>query len=279
MIQGLDFHMPAFQSLAWVSDNAGAFWQARFERLNHALIDQAALAVAERDVATRHLRVPGRLALSLPDLARRHGVEIEIGLVGDLEGNGPLFHDVCLWKEGPRPERRRSKCFGCARLEDGCNEMPWVLLHARASELAEDACLELPSGQAFPAFFNRLLVDPVNQASSCVSCLTVLSELAQVVRDLQASGHQECAAWLQELSHWPVEWSAAHGIAELRTPVFKLAYNTWATSQAYWIQVKGEAVPEFAARGLVFPYLSTDRRKVTQSRGFKVGLAHGKSIA
>jgi hypothetical protein len=78
--------------------------------------------------------------------------------------------------------------------------------------------------------------------------------------------------WLTEILTWPVEWSALHGIAEIKTPVLKVSTNTDATALKYVVQRKGASYPVEGAHGLKFPYQTPQRLPLTDSRGFKQGL-------
>jgi hypothetical protein len=60
-----------------------------------------------------------------------------------------------------------------------------------------------------------------------------------------------------ELLDWPVEWSALHGIAEIRTPVVKIATRTDPTPERYVVRWMGKSFPADGARGLMFPYSQT----------------------
>lgn len=84
-------------------------------------------------------------------------------------------------------------------------------------------------------------------------------------------------AW--QMLSWPMEWSALHGIAEIRTPVFKIAVDTDATGRRYTVQLAGNAYPEDAQRGLRFPYVndggaaSATKRPQHSLNGFKTAAA------
>ena len=61
--------------------------------------------------------------------------------------------------------------------------------------------------------------------------------------------------WLTEILSWPVQWSALHGIAETRTPVFKISSDTDATADKLTLTYLGTAEVARPRRGLGFPYL------------------------
>jgi hypothetical protein len=60
--------------------------------------------------------------------------------------------------------------------------------------------------------------------------------------------------WLGELLQWPMEWSALHGIAEIKTPVLKCSASTDATAMLYWVLVEGSVFPEAGAYGIGHVY-------------------------
>jgi SAM-dependent methyltransferase len=78
--------------------------------------------------------------------------------------------------------------------------------------------------------------------------------------------------WLLDMLSWPVEWSALHGIAEVRTPILKISTATDATAERLEVRRQGEGYPEEGARGLHFPYRPPDRLRVLSSVGFRRGL-------
>jgi hypothetical protein len=84
--------------------------------------------------------------------------------------------------------------------------------------------------------------------------------------------------WLREILRWPVEWSALHGIAEIKTPVLKISTNTDATARKYVVQRPGDSFPSEGVSGLNFPFQLPERLHVTESRGFKQGLLNPLAI-
>jgi 2-polyprenyl-3-methyl-5-hydroxy-6-metoxy-1,4-benzoquinol methylase len=57
-----------------------------------------------------------------------------------------------------------------------------------------------------------------------------------------------------DMLNWPVEWSALHGIAEIRTPVCTIATRTDYTPAKRVVQRAGSAYPDEGSQGLRFPY-------------------------
>jgi hypothetical protein len=55
------------------------------------------------------------------------------------------------------------------------------------------------------------------------------------------NGYGEEVSWITEILSWPAEWSALHGIAEVKWPIVKLSTRTDATSHkrvVKWVSPK-----------------------------------------
>jgi SAM-dependent methyltransferase len=96
--------------------------------------------------------------------------------------------------------------------------------------------------------------------------------LVQVGRQ---AGYDEEMDWLLEILSWPVEWSALHGIAEIKTPVLKVSTRTDATAKKYTVRRPATTYPVEGALGIRFPYrLRSARSLVTMPPGSRRGLDH-----
>jgi len=60
--------------------------------------------------------------------------------------------------------------------------------------------------------------------------------------------------WLEEILSWPVEWTALHGIAEIRTPIHRTSVATDATAEKLTVNYHGNGYPAEGAQGLKFPH-------------------------
>jgi hypothetical protein len=82
--------------------------------------------------------------------------------------------------------------------------------------------------------------------------------------------------WLPEILSWPVECSALHRIAEIKTPVLKASPRTDATPCKYTVRRQGDSYPLEGIRGLNFPYRLPLQRILNGSRELQRGLDHKK---
>ena len=80
------------------------------------------------------------------------------------------------------------------------------------------------------------------------------------MEDAVGHGYAAEVGWLRECFSWSVLWSELHGIAEVKTPVFKICFETGSTAPKVLIRRRGIARAEGSAAGLSFPYAAPARR-------------------
>jgi hypothetical protein len=86
-------------------------------------------------------------------------------------------------------------------------------------------------------------------------------------------GAGEELAWQDEIFAWPVEWSALHGIAEIKTPILKVSASTDATAGKYVVRWHGSRYPKEGANGLGFPFAHRRKRPlIATSAAYRRGL-------
>lgn len=87
-----------------------------------------------------------------------------------------------------------------------------------------------------------------------------------------ANGLETEMQWLEEMLDWPVQWSALHGIAEIRTPILKISTRTDATGDLIEVNRQGYSYPPEGASGVKFPYVNKAKTVITKTNAFKRGI-------
>ena len=100
----------------------------------------------------------------------------------------------------------------------------------------------------------------------CEATKKMGEEWAEFGRSL---GYEAEMDTLAEMSSWPVEWSALHGMAEIKTPVLRVMATTDATGDKYVVRVKGERYPDEGATGLSFPWERQTGNVQSRGRAFR----------
>lgn len=285
MIERLDFRLPRFCRLLWVSVEAREHWQPRLSELRARLeaVSLRRLAMAEaarlcdptpaemselRARASAHglcvLRLPERSDLAphlenptliaSPATAERltrawHGGELEAWLAG-------LGVPACC----ARAYRER-------HLEQGLRDGAFVTLADAAEELEAP-----PPLNRLLARLGLFVIDHDPCSPHCAASLALAERQLEAARAHDAAAIDE----LVPILSWPMEWSALHGAVELRTPIVKLCWDSDATAATIVRRRLGATWPAHAAIGQRFPYRPPERHRLIASIGWRRGLDHAE---
>ncbi|MNV09386.1 hypothetical protein D3C71_998750 [compost metagenome] len=84
----------------------------------------------------------------------------------------------------------------------------------------------------------------------CPHTEEVVLNWLKLARELKVSGLRELEMFLR----MPMEWDCNKGIAYVRTPLFKVSYNSNMTIEKYVVRVDGTYFPEDAPKGNEYPW-------------------------
>lgn len=263
----LSFRMSPFCRAAWVSEAARCLWEPRLKRVRTALEDLAVLA-ARDEAAGRVVGVRPASVDRVKDLAAEHAVPLAVldslpvllphatarGMAGRV-----LLRLGAAFAEG---EDEIGWCKSdCASTQSrgprwGGDDPVWEAAICTPGVERSDSGWEIsirPDRTANPLLAGiGIMAAPLWPC--CFTCATARAQAAAVVALGQARGRAEEMAWLEDILSWPMSWSALHGIAEIKTPVFRYVRDTVATGKRLTVECAGAAMPEAAARGLAFPF-------------------------
>lgn len=303
----LDFRLPDFARLSWVSEAARARWAPRLGRIAVAWAELEWRSVAAGIRPCALLRIPlDRLAEEAP-----RWVEASLwSLPLRLEGGSPAAYsstpappsgraeagDLLCLVLGSRPDvlgfraawdagddTAMGELLGyptCCReffrqvwVEGGCLDTTWPMASNTLRPVGRSLSLA-PAGPPWANVLCRWLgaraVPHLPCRFNCAESVALGERLVALGREL---GFAAEVGWLREILDWPLEWSALHGIAEIRTPVLRVSARTDATAEEYVVRWQGGTWPEEGAAGLRVPYRPPARPPLTASLSFRRGLA------
>jgi hypothetical protein len=300
----LRFILPEFFRYAWTTEKARAVWEPRFDAVGAAVSDLQWLTVAagqrscglarfspdvlmteaprwvargiqflpvtleaegmSRYEAVAPAYVPGRpFRFSIGFGQGENLLSLKTAIIeGDDEAAGRLFgYPPCCREFFQESWRRR-----------GHVDTVWLAATATASGI-EGA--EIDSGETIrltqPSLSNILLrglgIRAVLHLPCRFDCAGSLEFAEQFIEVGKKHGFSQEMDWLRQILSWPMEWSALHGIAEIRTPILKCSMRTDATASTCKVLFSGWALPEEAAAGIGHAYRSPRRNVLTQLTG------------
>ncbi len=300
----LGFELPEFTRTMWVSDRAREVWDARLHRVRNAWVEMEWLAVAagvRRCCIT--FATPEDFLAKGPKWAKLglNALPVEMqgmqnysyaGRSTAYEPGKPFvfrfvlgsprdvmeFHDAYQASDEKRIAAFLGYppcCYEFFRrvwVEDGLCDTTWPMAAATHAPADGGHLIEVEGPPEANILWRWMGVRAVSHLPCSFHCPKTVA-LAKKLLDVgRQAGYAEEMDWLLEVLRWPVEWSALHGIAEIKTPIVKVSTKTDATASKYVVQRRGDSYPAEGAQGLNFPYQMPDRFHLTDSRGFKQGL-------
>lgn len=303
-IQRLDFRLPEFTRYAWVSDRAREVWEPRVQRVIAGLqeVEWRSIALGLRACALRAVS-PEQLT-SLSAMLASHNLKIEPLQVIAVSENysasmqtpaeGQPFgywsvlgrqDDIQQFKHAYETNDQSmighllgypvccSDFFADAWMRQGFVDTTWTMAYrTKMRRMLSPTTIEIPHVSKSNMLLRWLGPRQVFHLPCRFDCQATESLADQMAEVWRKSELTEEMLWLEEMLCWPVEWSALHGIAEIKTPVVKISTRTDATAEKYVVRYLGNTYPEEGARGLSFPYQGPVKRLVSDSQQFQAGL-------
>ena len=300
------FRLPDFLRLAWVSDRAEETWKPRFEAIRDAwpqvvlhgacatesmcsirtvqpwkifslqakAVQMGRLAVV---LGTRGLATPGHLPQALPSTERTNGLPFHYDVV--LADADTTAHVDTLWRNGQYTAAYRAVGMPacCALAMD--NEIALQRSDVISRYANTTGIRDLSSETIADIFWQWAHVSPLSYAPCSPDCAAAHAQHGEWMRHARNNGYGTEMDWLDEILSWPLEWTALHGIAELKSPVLKA---TWATDVVHMkttLRFHGKGYPNEGATGLAFPFRSPARPLLTTSQAYGRGMANLIQIA
>jgi HEXXH motif-containing protein len=281
----LDFRLPPFMRLSWASQAAGVRWAERLEtmRFLQSRLDVSSVVMGLRPAAMVEGLDP--TAIQVPEAWQVNVLAPEA--LPELPGPPVTSPLVLVGKADTLADLKR------AWSERDIVTMGTLLGYPACCIDHFMATFQLPQlWDAVWAWHPRPTAEPPRPASGIHPLLAKLgiSRTPHVPCSPECvKSHHIAEAWerLGQEMGWgdilthrtvlldsAVHWSARHGIAELKTPLFRLTTDVAATLGTYQLALEGDVQPEDAATGGVFPYLSPRKRAVTGQVSWQLGLDH-----
>lgn len=246
--------------VAWVSDEARSVWEPRIARIDAAWreVEIESVQCGMRRCALTMVK-PARYFELLQTL-RPLTVEVLAPFVSSTSTPWTAGHPMSLRVAIGSPEDARalrsggdSRAIGallgypqcCAAAFDGGDP----LLSA-----CNDRFVELDPPSATNLLLRSIGVRRVPHLPCSFHCAASIESAARFADVFHDRGFDEELEWIDEMLAWPIEWSALHGIAEIRMPLLKIATDAADTAEKHVVRTTGSAYPDEGARGIVYPY-------------------------
>ena len=282
-MERLEFSLPAFVRMAWVGEAAREAWEPRLLRVAQAwqvmqwVSVQNGLrpcAIIRQSEAGGGTEAPwARHGLS-HEILPEHCTDIADGFFPRSASVGKEHQCLLIatpstlgmldeaWQTDGRGVIRRllgypdccNDFYSRIRVHERFIDTTWWMAVGTTRAEKEPRTVEVRDAYLTNLMWQVLDVRAVPHYPCSFDCSDTIALGREMLEAGRRAGYADEVAWLEEILSWPVEWSALHGIAEVKTPILKLITNTDATPVKYTVRLHGASYPEAGARGVAFPY-------------------------
>jgi uncharacterized protein len=144
--------------------------------------------------------------------------------------------------------------FDQGYVQGGRKDNLWRAASASSSVNPTSQALEVQGPPQLNLLLAKVGVRMIPHTPCCFTCEESLRLAENFERAAESSEEKEALSSAKEMLSWPMAWSAINGIAEIKTPIMKVSYNTDRVTQPRYLQYLGERYPEAATSGLQFPF-------------------------
>ncbi|MGI8903283.1 MAG: class I SAM-dependent methyltransferase [Solirubrobacteraceae bacterium] len=304
-IDRLDFTLHDFTRVAWVSDPARVIWAPRLARISTAWaeIEWRSVLAGVRSCAVT-MASPEEFLTQGARWAEAGLGALPVEMVGvsgqpysatstPLEAGRPFQFRFVLgkpetlasfktaWDDGDQATIGAllgyptccSEFFRRVWVDEAMVDTTWPMAAANG-RTTEEGTVEVDGPAQANILWRWMGLRAVPHLPCRFDCPATVEFADRLLVVGREAGFDEEMDWLLEVLSWPAQWSALHGIGEVKTPVLKLVTRTDATSRPYVVRRRGNAYPAEGAQGLAFPLRPPRKRRLTESRGFRRGLQH-----
>lgn len=272
---------PEWLRLLWVSAEAKALWADVLPRVSTAFLEAERLSVGRVRPAALGRVEPGQLPEAIAAAESAGQVVTVLGRVPRIEGyqaasvalvEGQPWEFLVAWCDSPATAARlrRARAEGDTDAEGACLGYPPCCREAFRRWWVEEGWLDVtwPTALGSPGRWmgpDVRLVDGPAEANGLLRwlglrpvphlpCSFACEATVAFARDLRAEMDPSAAAWLMTLLDQPMEWSAWHGIGQVKTPLWTISMTTDGTDRRLVVRRPGASWPAGAKAGSVFPY-------------------------
>ena len=287
-MERLDFTLPEFARYSWASDLAHSTWEPRFRRIGAAWAQIEWLSVVEglracalvtvsaEDFLKQGARWAGHglcnlpvameAAANLPYCAssggpRQPGQPFEFRLVLGRPADVVCFKEA--WDAGDHEAMGAmlgypaccTRFFHDTWVDEGLVDTTWPMALRSTRHTADQShTLEVSGPSEANILWRWMGLRAVPHLPCSFECAETVFFGRSMIALARRAGYAEEMDWLSAVLDWPIEWSALHGIAEIKTPLLKVSTLTDATPVRYTVRRAGSGYPHEGGRGIGFPF-------------------------
>lgn len=273
----LNFSLPEFTRIAWVSEVAREAWEYRIGAINTAWFE------IERSSVVNGLRPGGLQSIEPENLVRfqQWCFDQDVGMaiigrdgVASIYGNAALpvtpnapytyrvyygNNPLSFSRAWNKDELKVGKLLGYPACCSVFFKAYWTEAGWRDLVYPMVGCA--PARITGPFTCNILLrhigVRATFHLPCSFDCKFTDATGNEILEHGRMMGFTDEMNWITEMLNWPVRWSSLHGVTIITTPVLKIITSSDALAEAVVLDREGKGYPAEGATGTEFPFRQT----------------------
>jgi uncharacterized protein len=269
-------HAKSKVRISWVSEFAREKWEERLQKLSAMMENMAVHTASALSEGCAVRLVPVASFPRLQEIAAERGLHAVMlpaealprGICTDatepipglfLAGaEKPVAHAKAAWESG------NLEAFRALLALPSC-----CLQHARevadGSVATSDTTVDFPADIPAHTLLAPLGISALPIEPCRFDCPSAIEAAEQWLELAAARGYAAESGWLHECFSWAISWSELHGVTEVKTPLFRMCFQSASNTGRRLIRWTGSAAEvEGSAMGLSFPYLPPARRRLVE---------------
>lgn len=261
------FHLPPFVRYTFVGEVQRAKWEPRLDAVRTALAHLGVLAVSKHIVPVSLVSISPAEVFTLHNLAASYGLHTRLlSKSPHMTREWVVIGGEQITAQYQRAWKKREVTLldelagipACCQdghkhfQQAGYSDLVWPLVRAHQPAAGPEVDVRCPP--TLNMLLRPLGIDLLGYLPCNLNCEESQRLASTFIALGREDGMTETMDWLMEILDWPAEWSALHGIAELKTGIVKLVYNTDFTHEKLTVHYHGHTLAIDAARGLSFAY-------------------------
>lgn len=251
--------------ISWVSEFAREKWEERLQKLPGMMEDMTVHIASVREGRCAIRLVPVASFQRLQELAAQQELASAIlppdvpfrGICSESDASNGVF---IVGKAEIVAQAKAACASGNLQAFQALVNLPACCLHHvwRVAEGSATNCggiADLPATIPTHALLAPLGIFVLPIEPCRVDCPSAVESAAKWLELAATRGYASEVGWLRECFSWAISWSELHGITEVKTPLFRMCFQSASNSRTRLIRRIGIAAEfEGSAAGLSFPY-------------------------
>ena len=248
----LDYRLKESSRVSWANTEAQKCWEPRAKAINSEwlVLERQLVSMGHRAAALQYL-TPMEIPKAIEWAKESHMTVAIIGYDSQLGLRLVFTRKVDQFQRAWRNQEHAviGALLGypscCIRFFESVwgnqqrADTTWFM-----TEMPDNGEVKIASAPYTSMMLSRLGVRFVPHLPCSFNCKSSIALARENMHAWEKTGDHKALAWAKTMLSWPVEWTALHGLSEVKTPYVRILSNSEATVEKFTIRIEQGTVTE-----------------------------------